>query len=116
MCLIGVRDVAACSVKTGIGGKAGNKGAVAVRFLLHSTSLCFVCAHFAAHQSKTMERNQDFAEIMKKIQFPSVRNLFMMRVQVTLVPPPAHIPLITVGSQCGLPRLCFLVWGSKLPY
>ena len=61
-----------CSVKTGIGGKAGNKGAVAIRLLLHSSSLCFVCSHFAAHQSKVMERNQDFAEIFKKTQFPSV--------------------------------------------
>ena len=61
-----------CSVKTGIGGKAGNKGAVGIRLLLHSSSLCFVCSHFAAHQTKVMERNQDFAEIFKKAQFPSV--------------------------------------------
>lgn len=69
-------DVAVSSVKTGIGGKAGNKGGVAIRFLLNSTSLCFVCSHFAAHQSKVVERNNDFAEICKKVQFPHV-SLFM---------------------------------------
>ncbi len=60
------------SVKTGIGGAAGNKGGVAIRLLLHSTSLCFVCTHFAAHQNKVAERNNDFAEICRKVQFPLV--------------------------------------------
>ena len=67
------RDVAVRAVKTGMGGAAGNKGAVAVRLLLHSTSMCFVTSHFAAHQTKVLERNQDFAEICKKVQFPYVR-------------------------------------------
>ena len=67
-----VRDVAVTAVKTGMGGAAGNKGAVAVRLLLHSTSMCFVTSHLAAHQSKVLERNQDFAEICKKVQFPFV--------------------------------------------
>ena len=61
------------TVKTGMSGKAGNKGAVAIRFLLHSTSICCVCAHFAAHQTKVMERNQDFTDIFKKVQFSQVR-------------------------------------------
>jgi len=50
-------------------GKAGNKGAVAIHFLLHASSLCFVCSHFAAHQTRVIERNQDFADIWKKVQF-----------------------------------------------
>ena len=60
------------SVKTGMSGTTGNKGGVAIRFLLHSTSLCFVCSHFAAHQTKVVERNQDFADICKRIAFPGV--------------------------------------------
>lgn len=66
------RDVGVSAVKTGIGGKAGNKGGVAIRLLLHSTSLCFVCSHFAAHQTKILERNQDFADIYRRVQFPLV--------------------------------------------
>uniref|UniRef100_A0A915JV85 phosphoinositide 5-phosphatase n=1 Tax=Romanomermis culicivorax TaxID=13658 RepID=A0A915JV85_ROMCU len=71
-----VRDLATDSVKTGLGGAAGNKGAVSVRFLLYSTPLCFVCSHFAAGQSQIQERNSDYQEICRKIQFPLGRHLF----------------------------------------
>ena len=75
------RDVAVDSVKTGLGGAAGNKGAVAIRFVLHNSSLCFVCAHFAAGQSGVKERNNDFAEICNKISFPLVRAYFCILIQ-----------------------------------
>ncbi|CAB4027321.1 synaptojanin-1-like isoform X2, partial [Paramuricea clavata] len=65
-----IRDVAVDSVKTGLGGSAGNKGGVAIRFLLHSTSLCFVCSHFAAGQSNIVDRNSDYHDIVNKIEFP----------------------------------------------
>ena len=60
------------SAKTGLGGATGNKGGVAVRFLFQSTSLCFVCAHLAAGQSQVNDRNNDYAEISRKISFPMV--------------------------------------------
>uniref|UniRef100_G1QF26 phosphoinositide 5-phosphatase n=1 Tax=Myotis lucifugus TaxID=59463 RepID=G1QF26_MYOLU len=65
-----IRDVAVDTVKTGMGGATGNKGAVAIRLLFHTTSLCFVCSHFAAGQSQVKERNEDFAEIVRKLSFP----------------------------------------------
>lgn len=67
-----IRDVAVDSVKTGLGGATGNKGAVAIRFVYKGTSMCFVCAHFAAGQSQVTERNADFAEITRKLAFPMV--------------------------------------------
>ncbi|KAK7576500.1 hypothetical protein V9T40_012786 [Parthenolecanium corni] len=70
-----IRDLAIDSVKTGLGGATGNKGAVAIRFVLHASSLCFVCAHFAAGQSQVNERNADYAEITKKVAFPMGRTL-----------------------------------------
>jgi phosphatidylinositol-bisphosphatase len=70
-----VRDVATDSVKTGLGGATGNKGGVAVRFLLGNTSLCFVCSHFAAGQSQWAERNADYAEITRRICFPHGRKV-----------------------------------------
>lgn len=70
-----IRDVAVDTVKTGLGGATGNKGGVAIRLLFHSTSLCFVCAHFAAGQSKVSERNADYAEITRKVSFPMGRTL-----------------------------------------
>ncbi|XP_074852982.1 synaptojanin-1 isoform X2 [Carettochelys insculpta] len=71
-----IRDVAVDTVKTGMGGATGNKGAVAIRMLFHTSSLCFVCSHFAAGQSQVKERNEDFIEIARKLSFPMGRLLF----------------------------------------
>ncbi|NWR86251.1 SYNJ1 protein, partial [Furnarius figulus] len=71
-----IRDVAVDTVKTGMGGATGNKGAVAIRMLFHTSSLCFVCSHFAAGQSQVKERNEDFIEISRKLGFPMGRMLF----------------------------------------
>ncbi|XP_052126016.1 synaptojanin-1 [Frankliniella occidentalis] len=70
-----IRDVAIDSVKTGLGGATGNKGACAIRLVFYSTSICFVCAHFAAGQSQVTERNADYAEITRKVSFPMGRTL-----------------------------------------
>ncbi|XP_032263459.1 synaptojanin-2 isoform X2 [Phoca vitulina] len=70
------RDVAMDTVKTGMGGKAGNKGAVGIRFQFHSTSFCFVCSHLTAGQSQVKERNEDYREITQKLSFPMGRNIF----------------------------------------
>ena len=78
------RDVAVRSVKTGMSGKAGNKGGVAIRFLLHATSFCFVCSHFAAHQTKVLERNQDYVDICRKISFSHVWNAYSMRLHTRM--------------------------------
>uniref|UniRef100_T1IB66 phosphoinositide 5-phosphatase n=1 Tax=Rhodnius prolixus TaxID=13249 RepID=T1IB66_RHOPR len=70
-----LRDVATDSVKTGFGGATGNKGGVAIRCLLYNTSITFVCAHFAAGQSQINERNSDYNEISRKLNFPLGSNL-----------------------------------------
>ncbi|XP_021962271.1 synaptojanin-1 isoform X2 [Folsomia candida] len=70
-----IKDVATDSVKTGLGGAAGNKGGVAIRCVVYSTSICFVCSHFAAGQSQVKERCDDFAEISRRILFPMGRTL-----------------------------------------
>ncbi|CAF2763131.1 unnamed protein product [Rotaria sp. Silwood2] len=70
------RDLTSCvkhigidTVKTGMGGAIGNKGCVAIRLVLHSTSICFVCAHFTAGQNEYSERNKDYKTIMEKLTF-----------------------------------------------
>ncbi|KAJ8280126.1 hypothetical protein GJAV_G00050820 [Gymnothorax javanicus] len=70
-----IRDVAVDTVKTGMGGATGNKGGVAIRMLFYSTSICFVCSHFAAGQSQVKERNDDYSEISRKLSFPMGRQL-----------------------------------------
>ena len=70
-----IRDVGVDQVKTGLGGAAGNKGGVAIRFRYHSSSLVFICAHFAAGQHQVNERNSDFAEINRKMSFPMAKTI-----------------------------------------
>ncbi|XP_053500582.1 synaptojanin-1 isoform X2 [Ictalurus furcatus] len=71
-----IRDVAVDTVKTGMGGATGNKGGVAIRMLFHTTSICFVCSHFAAGQSQVKERNDDYNEITRRLSFPMGRLLY----------------------------------------
>lgn len=58
-----IRDVRVTRTKTGLGGNAGNKGGVVLRFVFYNTSMCFVCSHFAAHQKEIRQRNEDFKYI-----------------------------------------------------
>lgn len=59
-----------------MGGKAGNKGAVGIRFQFHTSSFCFVCSHLTAGQSQVKERNEDYREITQKLSFPTGKNIF----------------------------------------
>jgi hypothetical protein len=43
-----IRNVKTCSIKTGLGGMAANKGGIGVSLDVHDTTLAFVTAHFAA--------------------------------------------------------------------
>lgn len=68
-----ISNVDAASVGTGILGMMGNKGGVAIRMDLHSTSMCFVNCHLAAHAEERDRRNQDFNDIRNKIAFSALR-------------------------------------------
>ena len=94
------RDVAIDSVKTGMHGKAGNKGGVAIRFLLYSTSFCFVCAHLAAGQAHALERAADYADISKRLSFPMVR---LPSVTWLILWPVVHMPNLCDGSNMSSP-------------
>ena len=70
-----VREVAVEDVKTGMGGATGNKGTVGISFSYRSTSLVFLCSHFAAGQKEVAERNSDYSEAVRKLVFPTGRTI-----------------------------------------
>lgn len=60
-------------VGCGAMGCLGNKGSVSIRFLLHETSFCFVCCHFASggKEGDEVKRNTNAMEILSRTTFPS---------------------------------------------
>lgn len=63
-----IKELESAKVKTGLYGMAGNKGGIALRFLVHSTRLCFVTAHLAAGQF-AVDRNNDYNTIESTMRF-----------------------------------------------
>ncbi|CAM9986606.1 unnamed protein product, partial [Ascophyllum nodosum] len=65
-----IRHVQSVAIPTGLGGVFGNKGAVAVRMDIAGTSsLCFVCAHMAAHRENVQARNAEYKLISSRPVF-----------------------------------------------
>lgn len=64
-----IRDVQSSVAACGLMNYMGNKGGVAIRLRLFDSSFCFVCSHLNAHSQNVLRRNQDFAEICRRISF-----------------------------------------------
>ncbi|KAJ9139467.1 Skeletal muscle and kidney-enriched inositol phosphatase [Pleurostoma richardsiae] len=69
-----ITSLSDAEVKRGMGGLHGNKGAIAVRFKLDDSSLCFVNCHLAAGQSQATHRHNDIAAILEANILPIERD------------------------------------------
>lgn len=61
-----VENINSSCVKTGIGGRYGNKGGVIFSFTCWNTSICFVNCHLAAGQYNVLQRNKDAEMILSQ--------------------------------------------------
>ena len=59
-----LKDVAITTVKRGMNGHYGNKGAIVARFVVEDSSLCFINCHLAAGQGHKNARNRDLGAIL----------------------------------------------------
>lgn len=68
-----VSRISTASASCGILGIVGNKGAVGVRFKIYDDYICYVNCHLAAHPNQIVRRNQDLADLHKRLCFPISR-------------------------------------------
>ena len=69
-----IGKISEASASCGIMGIVGNKGAVGVRFKIYNEYVCFVNCHLAAHPNQVLRRNQDLADLHKRLLFPVIRS------------------------------------------
>ena len=67
-----ISNVHSNTVKCGLGGLHGNKGAIVWRCIWDLTSICLINCHLAAGQSHVSNRNDDLVEICKGAVFPAL--------------------------------------------
>lgn len=61
-------------VKTGLGGKLGNKGGVVIRFCVDDSNICLINTHLESGVKKNADRIRNINEIHQKIFSQNSKN------------------------------------------
>ena len=89
-----ISEISSEYVGCGILGMMGNKGGVGVRLRLYDSYLTFINSHLAAEASFIERRNQDYAEVCKRMQFkthyPSLYEYYLAN------------PWVATANDCGV--------------
>ena len=120
-----IQNVEGAIKKTGMSGIAGNKGAVAIRMEIDSTSVCFVTAHLAAGFGNYDERNRDYSTITSGLRFQRNRSIedhevviwagdFNYRIGLSYEKARAHVVRARTGGQAGEDSLGTLYENDQL--
>ena len=64
----GIWGIQSCVIPLGKKG-LGNKGAIAIRLMVHGTSVCYINTHLAAKRAKFLARNENYHTVLKKVIF-----------------------------------------------
>lgn len=64
-----ISNIADLTIKLGLRGYTGNKGAICLRFDYHNSSILIINCHLAAHKSKIKSRNEHIKSILKQAIF-----------------------------------------------
>ena len=64
-----IKRIVSKTLKLGLKGYAGNKGAVGVRFEIFNTSICLVNVHLIHNTDKFQDRNKNVFYILKNLKF-----------------------------------------------
>lgn len=82
------KNVEISSIKTGLGGMAGNKGSVAVKFEISGNTFCVVGSHFTAGkksylelfkflgQNASVERLKEYFYVLQELSFSKGKRIF----------------------------------------
>ena len=111
-----VREPQATHAATGIMGVMGNKGGVVARLQLYDSTICFVCAHLAAHRDNVGGRNSDYHSINAKTTFKEEKILTEHERRMSARTDSSSISSSSTTRTYGIADHEYVVWLGDFNY
>ncbi|PJF18279.1 hypothetical protein PSACC_01957 [Paramicrosporidium saccamoebae] len=106
-----ITNISSATAACGMMGMMGNKGAAGLRVKIKHEYVCFVGSHLAPHLENVLRRNQDYADISRRLLFPSsARGIYESTSEELLHTWSERFTPATIWD-CGI-----LIWAGDLNY